>query len=178
MSAVNTEPPAPDAPNQTRSRSTRSRPTRSARTAPSTRPRPPYGWLGRETTARLWRANARRETTPVQRSGAALPSPHFLPRGVRRTGLTAARRDLTATALRLAPVTRGLCLPRFAAIADFFAAFAGRVRLAACVALRRAALFAAPFLAAPFLAAPFLAAPFLAAPFLAQPFLEAVVRPA
>src|ERR1700678_154347 len=153
MSAVNTEPPAPDAPNQTHSRSTRSRPTRSARTAPSKRPRPPDGWFGRETTVRLWRPNAPRETTPVQRSGEALPSPHFLPRGVRRTDLAAARRDLAVTALRLAPVMRVVCLPRFAAIADFLAAFAGRARLAACVALRRAAPFLAGLFAAPFLAA-------------------------
>src|ERR1700722_6492203 len=152
MSAVNTEPPAPDAPNQTRSRSTRSRPTRSARTAPSKRPRPPVEWLGRETTVRPWRSNAPREITPVRRSGAALPSPHFLPRGVRRTDLTAARWDLAVTALRLAAVMRVVCLPRFAAIADFLAAFAGRARFAACVALRRAVPFAAPFLAALFAA--------------------------
>ena len=53
-----------------------------------------------------------------------LPPHYFLPRGLRRAALTAARRDFTATATRL---------PRVAGLrrAIFFLRLAGCVRLAA-----------------------------------------------
>src|SRR6202022_62022 len=97
------------------------RPMRPGRTIPSTRAHPSAESFAYAAPARRWRRNERRGTTPGRRSRATLRGPHFLPRGLRRATLTAARRDFIAATLRFARLTRVIRLPRLTATLALFA---------------------------------------------------------